>query len=479
MYQAYPLLGNYLHILMMFSTPQNAYRPKIIESAFVDFISERINPFWSPVSSKAKLTRKLRLNDSLVALELTPNRLWLKQLARQIRQQHHDLASDHQRRTRQLTQWQAGQHISLSVKLDGIYHHRYYSLVGTPDLAGLLLIHPTINDKQQATKSQANKLMIALKPQGRVSDYLAYEAKVGETFDIGLPEGDFTLEHYHLTAVEPVGFIASGSGITPMPGLITEALKSGAPKRPVTLLYYYHSTAGQSSPAFLSYWQALARHYPNFHYYIVNTNEPSSYLAGSRHLNADTLQAINLSPEHGKLFVCGAPAMMQSLQQILKDWPYKANSNNTTLNELAPIRSGSDNGYSMSNLSIPNANTANSSIEETSAFMDNVATEYFGQFDSHPSNDASASNSEVVSIRLRRRQRQFQLPLAGQHILMGAEAAHIRLPHGCRQGICNMCRCDKISGVVKDSRTGKLSGEGFESIKPCISLAMSEVVLDV
>ncbi|MDO5770269.1 MAG: iron-sulfur cluster-binding domain-containing protein [Psychrobacter sp.] len=470
---------------MMFSTPQNAYRPKIIESAFVDFISERINPFWSPVSSKAKLTRKLRLNDSLVALELTPNRLWLKQLARQIRHQHHDLASNHQRRTRRLTQWQAGQHISLSVKLDGIYHHRYYSLVGTPDLTGLLLIDPIINDKQQATKSQANKLMIALKQQGRVSDYLAYEAKVGETFDIGLPEGDFTLEHHQLPAGQPVGFIASGSGITPMPGLITEALESGDPKRPVTLLYYYHPTANQSSPAFLSYWQALARQYPNFHYYIVNTNEPSSYLAGGRHLNADTLQAINLSPEHSKLFVCGAPAMMQSLPKILNDWSSKATlTPHTNTIELSPINGDSDSSNSASNQamsirSMPNPIMPSDSTVTTASFMDNVATEFFGHFDSQPSNDVDTSNSEVVTIWLRRRQRQFQLPLAGQHILMGAQTAHIRLPHGCRQGICNMCRCDKVSGVVKDSRTGKLSGEGFESIKPCISLAMGDVVLDV
>lgn len=508
-----------IHIIepMTANTTKTAYQPKIIESAFVDFISERVNPFWSPISTKAKLTQKLWLNDSLVALELTPNRLWLKQQARQIRQQH-QLYSAHERRASQHSHWQAGQHISLSVKLDGIYHHRHYSLVGMPDLTGLLPIDPIIGDVQQPTKSHANKLMIVIKPQGRVSDYLAYEAKVGETFDIGLPEGDFTLSHHQVAADRPLGFIASGSGITPMPGLISQALHEGDATRPVTLLYYYRSSPSRrpfiskaqsvtmsslakspiaisQKPAFLPYWQSLAQRYPNFHYHLIDTQDPSRYLGHSgsetlrdqsplsRHIDEATLYRLNLSPEHCQLFACGSPAMMRHLTQLIAHWPPSTALPNTADDAAIDDCSNlSFNNTFNSAADICGDNQTSQALksnEKPRSFLQHLAVEYFGQFADETDGTTVSAQRPPVTIQLRRRQRQLRSAPASQSILKSAEAERIMLPHGCRQGICNMCRCDKVSGVVKDLTTGKLSHDGFESIKPCISAPMSDVVLDV
>lgn len=452
-----------------------SYRPKLIETAFIDFISDRFDPFWSPVTPRVKLVSKVQLNDSLIALELAPNPRWLRQLKR--RQSQHSMpplqSARHQATnanslsqttsTPALTHlaspnlsWQAGQHITLSVKISSIYYHRSYSLVGTPLESPL---HRLVNRPAHSNHS----LYIAIKPQGLVSNYLANHARIGDVFDCELPEGEFTLIHQHVEPSQPLGFIASGSGITPMPGLINHALQTGDAKRPVTLVYYYAATLGttladsqlanrqlinkeiqapkprnqdaDSAAAFVDYWQLLANRHPNFRYYLINTLDSSSYIAGSRHLNAKVLKAVNLHPKTTKLFACGAPEMMQSLQQLGND--------NLVMEYFEPILV--------------------STLVSTPQYPDMNA----------------AADTPTLTISLRRRQRQIQALTPAQNILNSTEAQGITLPHGCRQGICNMCRCDKISGVVKNLKTGKLSEDGFESIKPCVSLPMTDVILDI
>ena len=90
--------------------------------------------------------------------------------------------------------------------------------------------------------------------------------------------------------------------------------------------------------------------------------------------------------------------------------------------------------------------------------------------------DKEAVTSEAKTIYLRGRQRQYN---SSTTLLLGAESAGIRLSHGCRQGICQLCRCNKISGRVKNIQTGKISNDGYESIQTCINVPMTNVVLDI
>jgi ferredoxin-NADP reductase len=64
-------------------------------------------------------------------------------------------------------------------------------------------------------------------------------------------------------------------------------------------------------------------------------------------------------------------------------------------------------------------------------------------------------------------------------LLEALEAAGERPRYGCRQGICNSCRCEKRSGIVEDLRTGKRSGPHAEEIRLCTSRAVSELELDL
>ncbi|MCG7532850.1 FAD-binding oxidoreductase [Psychrobium sp. MM17-31] len=48
---------------------------------------------------------------------------------------------------------------------------------------------------------------------------------------------------------------------------------------------------------------------------------------------------------------------------------------------------------------------------------------------------------------------------------------------GCGMGVCHQCQCVKKSGVVKDMRTGQLSGAGEQLIQLCVSQPMSDLEL--
>lgn len=64
-------------------------------------------------------------------------------------------------------------------------------------------------------------------------------------------------------------------------------------------------------------------------------------------------------------------------------------------------------------------------------------------------------------------------------LLNEAEAAGMKPKHGCRVGICHMCKCKKVSGTVQNLLTGAVSSEPNEMIQLCVSAARSDVTLDL
>ena len=426
------------------------YRPEIIQSAFINFLGSRLQPFWSLTTAKLRLVARHNLSDELVALEFETNQAF--------RRQAFELFDD----------WHGGQHISLSIPIEGVYHQRHYSLVGFYNQPHALQqaifanndsSRSKENNHSTLIKNKKNTVTIAIKPQGLLSNYLTQQAALGTIFDSGIPVGDFTLEHNHssvdFSSNSPLLFIAGGSGITPMLGLITQALKQD---RQVTLLHYYRgSTTVMASLApapFESYWQHLADTYDNFDYRFVNTNNADSYLANSRYLTAESLLALSLDLSKATIFACGSQSLLSGLYRAIEEI------------ELA--------SKPLTNKALP----TDTVLTDDSSLKDRVIVEHFGTATLDYVIDENDNKNDTVAeqtIYLRSRQQQFT---TNKTLLLGAEQVGIRLNYGCRQGICQLCRCQKISGVVKNLQTGKLSSNGFESIQTCINVAMSDVVLD-
>ncbi len=412
------------------------YRPEIVQSAFIHLIGSHLNRFWSLVTPRLRLVARQTLNDELVALQFETNQAFKRQA----------FATTED--------WYGGQYISLTVPIGGIHHQRNYSLVGLSQqplaVQQSIFNNKGLNDVEVLRDTYVGDIThkrlitIAIKPQGLISNYLTEQAKLGSVFDADIPKGEFTLSHSRSVArsktnklVQQVPsrllFIAGGSGITPMLGLITQALEQN---HHVTLLYYHRSSTANTP--FLSYWQHLAAHYKTFNYYIVSTIEPDSYLAHNRYLTKASLLALQLPLADTTIFACGSPSLLQNLYQAASEIKL---SNDTSLSD---------------NIIVENFGTASISIKDTLA-----------------NNEADIEPQNII---LRGRQQRYTTE---KTLLLGAEQAGLRLPHGCRQGICQMCRCQKISGIVKNIQTGKLSTNGFESIQTCINVAMSEIILEV
>jgi ferredoxin-NADP reductase len=64
-------------------------------------------------------------------------------------------------------------------------------------------------------------------------------------------------------------------------------------------------------------------------------------------------------------------------------------------------------------------------------------------------------------------------------LLEQAEAAGLEPAFGCRMGICHTCTCRKLSGPVRNLRTGAVSVEANEDIQLCISAPAGDVALDL
>ena len=411
----------------------SGYRPEIIQRAFVGFIGSRLSPFWSLTTPKLRLIARRMLSEDLIALQFEVNRAF--------KQQAHNL----------LGGWDGGQHLHLSILLDGIYHQRSYSLVGLPQQA---LWWDEINNAHSDSyinkqKQPRSSVTIAVKPQGLISNYLTRQAALGTVFTSSVPTGDFTLAQataiskpkLSTAADKPSAllFIAGGSGITPMLGLIMQALLANT-KQQVTLLHYSRMTQDQSPLS--RYWQQLRAKYPTFSYQLINTTDPDSYLANERHLSAQSLLALDLPLAQTQIFACGSPALLAGL--------YRA-ADAIVLPQLTPLR-------------------------------DNIIIERFGSalpelsMESQPHHLEQSNTIAPQIVHLRARQQQFS---SSSTLLLSAEQAGMRLNYGCRQGICQLCRCNKVSGVVKNIQTGKLSSDGYESIQTCINIAITEVVLDI
>ena len=399
----------------------NGYRPEIVQRAFVDFIGSRLHPFWSLTTPKLRLIARYEMSDDLIALQFETNQAFRQQISKG------------------RNDWQGGQHLDLRVLIDGVYHQRSYSIVG---LADQPLWWSDDTDTKTA-KSSRHTVTIAIKPQGLVSNYLAEQMPLSSVVDTSMPLGDFTLTQAKTSSGStepdqgkpgPLLFVAGGSGITPMLGLITQALADG---HQVALLHYSRTELAQ----FQHQWQQLSDIHPTFSYHFIHTDNPATYLAGERYLSAEGLLSLNLLLADTQIFACGSQALLADL--------YKA----------------------VAKITLPQGNQ----------LRDNIIIENFGNaltnFDGNGNQLLdNALQTESHTVYLRSRQRQFN---SDTTLLVAAENADVRLAYGCRQGICQLCRCNKVSGVVKNIQTGKISSDGYESIQTCINIAMTDVVLDV
>ena len=70
-------------------------------------------------------------------------------------------------------------------------------------------------------------------------------------------------------------------------------------------------------------------------------------------------------------------------------------------------------------------------------------------------------------------------PAASTPLLEAGEEAGVRMPYGCRRGICFGCLVPLVDGRVRDLRTGEVHGEQGQLIQTCVNGAAEPLTLDI
>lgn len=198
----------------------------------------------------------------------------------------------------------AGQHINVTVEINGIRLTRSYSLTNIPNKKGLLVI---------TVKAVEN---------GKVSSYLCQKAQIGEIVEIGQAFGEMTLT---TAPSKPSVFLAAGSGITPLMSLIRH-LTAEQLTQPLTLIYWAKTRA---ELCFVQELRQLEANHTNFHVTFALTNE-TQLLAGelNRRPDAELLNNTISQLEKSQVFVCGNAGFVDSIRELIgkKAFSFQAES---------------------------------------------------------------------------------------------------------------------------------------------------------
>jgi cytochrome-b5 reductase len=151
--------------------------------------------------------------------------------------------------------------------------------------------------------------------QGMMSKYL-HDREIGDTV---LMSGPNSGGHWVDGMAKRVGFVAGGTGITPMISIIRWILANGLDVE--LFLVFANKTEGDI--IFREEWESNAREHANFHLHHVLEQSPAGWTQGKGRIDEEILRR-HLPPPSPEtaVFLCGPPMMVDILEGTLKGIGY-------------------------------------------------------------------------------------------------------------------------------------------------------------
>lgn len=283
--------------------------------------------------------------------------------------------------------YRPGQFLTCCFDLDGTEQRRAYSLSAPPDQGHLRITIKQLKD-------------------GRVSPWVHDRLKVGDRLRVLGPSGEFVLA----PDVHEAVFIAAGTGITPIRGLLEAMLRRDGQER-VTLIY---ASRNPAHIIFRDELEALAQAYPNLRLHLV-LSRPGKQWQGLRgRLDTDRLQTLITDAQpaaHCHFYMCGPDSFMNMARETLQ------------VMEIPPARIHSERFLPAAQASRP-----------------------------HP--------TEPQEVHFLRSDRRVTVQ-PGQSLLEAGLAAGVALDYSCQVGGCGHCRVKVAQGEVISDEPNCLSPEEF------------------
>ena len=188
----------------------------------------------------------------------------------------------------------AGQWVDFFVILEGAEAVGGYSITSSP--------------AEQTTFSLAVRRDDSNHP---VTNWLHEDARVGDEVEVALG-GDF---YYEPDEADSVVLIAGGIGLTPLMSIVRSANELATRTR-LTLVY---SAATPDELLFRDQLESIAANNPRIRpIFTITQPMPDSWDGPTGRINADLLRAESVDL-NALFFVCGPPAMIQSMIAVLRD----------------------------------------------------------------------------------------------------------------------------------------------------------------
>lgn len=186
--------------------------------------------------------------------------------------------------------FQAGQHIALTLDINGVRRTRTFSLSSTP-----------AQQRENGTVSVTVKRIEGGLVTGWMHEYL----KAGDTVSVSEAFGDFNIP----SLAEPALYIVGGSGITPVLSHL-ETMAADGFQVPVTLLYYVRTRQDIIASERLT---ALADKWPALTLNIYTTDEAGSRGQRLSEQQLDQVPELNMR----RCYLCGPEGLMDLASDLL------------------------------------------------------------------------------------------------------------------------------------------------------------------
>ncbi len=322
---------------------------------------------------------------------------------------------------RPLPSYLPGQYLTVRLYIPGVERPvvRSYSLSDTARTD-----HYRLTIKRIAQR--AEELRAA---SGLVSTYFHDQLAVGDRIEAKAPAGTFTVDVRQHD--RPLVLIGGGIGLTPLLSMLNSIAAAESP-RETWLLYGVRDDREHIMRAHL---ESIARTHPNVHLHVFYSRPAREIDGADIHIGRIDLGAMQqlIPPKTYDFYVCGPPAMMDSVTRGLEAW------------------------------GVP---------------VDRVHTEAFGPASVRQAVRGPAAQPDCgVDVTFARSGVTAQWSRCESPLLELAEEHSVAIDFGCRAGSCGTCVTRVLSGAVRYLHQPNAPLEADE-VLPCIAVPAEPLTLD-
>lgn len=222
-------------------------------AGYMEPVMQAFKPAWRAGMFRAQVINVQELNGDYLSIQLKPSRKWPVH--------------------------KAGQHISLTVEINGRLLTRVFTVASSA---------------KHYNNTGVIRLLIKANSMGRFTGLLNGALEIGAWCNISKPSGEFTFKN----AQTPNTFIAGGSGITPVIAMLDDHLSQTSQK--TTLVYY----AKENEHQCIDELNELAQQFKHFSFLLLNRKQSS-----------DITTHIDVT-EKPNIYCCGPVAFMQIVRNF-------------------------------------------------------------------------------------------------------------------------------------------------------------------